>query len=287
MIVTVGSMKSGAGKSKAGRRACLGASPGRAGRVAGRRGQQTTIPLRAEAGRLPAPACVWFPNHRMLGPQMRSQARRDEVVVLDAGGRYNLALRTAVQLCDVLLVPVRTRSSDVWALADMVQVIDEVSATREGLRAYAVPNAAAPGVSPPNAQEAAVAEFPQFTLLDRTIRQRKALAIALGFGLAVDELTPRDPKACCEIADLTNIVRADAVPIRRISNGNANHQAGGEAGRPPAEAGAQGVMRESRADHRDAAPGDFDRIERLARDARMTRPGLLNLFVHRGLEPGL
>jgi hypothetical protein len=136
MIVTVGSMKSGAGKSKAGRRACLGASPGRAGRVAGRRGQQTTIPLRAEAGRLPAPACVWFPNHRMLGPQMRSQARRDEVVVLDAGGRYNLALRTAVQLCDVLLVPVRPRSADVWALADMAQVIDEVSATREGLRAY-------------------------------------------------------------------------------------------------------------------------------------------------------
>jgi chromosome partitioning protein len=168
MIVTVGSMKSGAGKSKAGRRACLGASPGRAGRVAGRRGQQTTIPLRAEAGRLPAPACVWFPNHRMLGPQMRSQARRDEVVVLDAGGRYNLALRTAVQLCDVLLVPVRPRSADVWALADMAQVIDEVSATREGLRAYAVLNAADPGVSPANAQEAAVTEFPQFTLPDRT-----------------------------------------------------------------------------------------------------------------------
>ena len=221
---------------------------------------QTAIALRAEAGRLPAPACVWFPDHRVLGPQMRSQARRYEDVVLDVGGRDNLTLRTAVQLCDVLLVPVRPRSADVWALADMAQVIDEVSATREGLRVYAVLNAADPGVSPANAQAAAaIAEFPQFTLLDTPIRQRKALAIALGFGLAVDELTPRDPKACTEIANLTNIVFADAVPMQRISNGNANHQAGGEAGRTTAQAGAQGGdARESRADHRDAAAGDAE-----------------------------
>ena len=264
MIVTVGSTKGGAGKSTLA--VALALARARAGRdgllVDGdqQATAQTAIALRAEAGRLPAPACLWFPDHRMLGPQMRSQARRYEDVVLDVGGRDNLALRTAVQLCDVLLVPVRPRSADVWALADMAQVIDEVSATREGLRAYAVLNAADPGVSPANAQAAtAVAEFPQFTLLDTPIWQRKALAIVLGFGLAVDELTPRDPKACSEIADLTNIVFADAAPIRRISMAMQITKPMAKPAGPPAQAGAQGGdARESRADHRDAAAGDAE-----------------------------
>jgi predicted DNA-binding protein len=34
-------------------------------------------------------------------------------------------------------------------------------------------------------------------------------------------------------------------------------------------------------------PETLDRIERLARGAGMTRAGLINLFIHRGLEAGL
>lgn len=216
MIVTVGSTKGGAGKSTL----AVALARCRAGRdvllVDGdqQATAQTAITLRASAGRQPSPSCVWFPDHRVLGLQMRSRAGRYEDVVLDVGGRDGLSLRTAVQLCDVLQVPVRPRSADVWALADMAQVIDEVRATRDGPRAYAVLNAADPGVSPANKQAAAaIAELQQFTLLDTPIRQRKALAIALGFGLAVDELTPRDGKACAEIAALAGIVFADELSM--------------------------------------------------------------------------
>jgi chromosome partitioning protein len=228
MIVTVGSTKGGAGKSTLAVQLALARS--RAGRdvllvdADQQATSQSAIALRAEAGRLPAPACVWFPDHRVLGPQMRQQARRYEDVILDVGGRDSHTLRTAVQLCDLALVPVRPRS------ADMAKVVDEVRALRDGLRVYAVLNFADPGISPANREAAAaVAEFPQFTLIDAPIRQRKALAIALGFGLAVDELAPRDAKACEEIATLTSIVFADAIPSRRISNGNADHQAGAQA----------------------------------------------------------
>jgi chromosome partitioning protein len=70
---------------------------------------------------------------------MRQQARRYQDVVIDVGGRDSHTLRTAVQICDVVLVPVRPRSADVWALSDMAAVIDEVRATRERpLLAYAV-----------------------------------------------------------------------------------------------------------------------------------------------------
>src|SRR6478752_6070258 len=106
MIVTVGSTKGGAGKSTLA--VALALARVRAGRdvllVDGdqQATAQTAIALRAEAGRLPAPACVWFPDHRVLGPQMRSQARRYEDVVIDVGGRDSHTLRAAVQLCDVL-----------------------------------------------------------------------------------------------------------------------------------------------------------------------------------------
>jgi chromosome partitioning protein len=78
---------------------------------------------------------------------------------------------------------------------------------RDGLRAYAVLNAADPGTSSDNADAAtALADFPQLTLLNAPIRRRKAFANATGLGISVDELTPRDPKACDEIAALVGCV---------------------------------------------------------------------------------
>jgi chromosome partitioning protein len=195
---------------------------------------------------------------------MRQQARRYQDVVIDVGGRDSHTLRTAVQICDVVLVPVRPRSADVWALSDMAAVIDEVRANRERpLLAYAVLNFADPGgfVSQPRGRPpAALAEFPQFTLIDAPIRQRKALAIALGFGLSVEELTPRDVKACEEIATLIDIVFTDAIPSQGISNGNADHQAETEAGGAvrAGKRAARSDARQPRADHRDVAAGDVE-----------------------------
>jgi chromosome partitioning protein len=231
MIVTVGSTKGGAGKSTLAVQLALARS--RAGRdvllVDGdqQATAQTAMTLRAEAGRTPSPACVWFPDHRVMGPQMRQQARRYQDVILDVGGRDSHTLRTAVQLADVVLVPVRPRSADVWALTDMAAVIDEVRSVRDGLAVYAVLNFADPGVSPANREAAAaIIALPQFTLIEAPVCQRKALAVALGNGLGVEELTPRDGKACEEIATLTGIVFANAIPVRRILNGNADNQTG-------------------------------------------------------------
>jgi hypothetical protein len=88
-----------------------------------------------------------------------------------------------------------------------------------------------PGVPSANREAAtAIVAFPQFTLIEAPVCQRKALAVALGNGLSVEELTPRDGKACEEIATLTGIVFANAIPSRRILNGNADHQAGAKTG---------------------------------------------------------
>jgi hypothetical protein len=143
----------------------------------------------------------------------------------------------------------------------MAAVIDEVRATRDGLAALAVLNFADPGVSPANREAtAAIAEFPQFTLIEAPICQRKALAIALGHGLSVEEMTPRDGKACEEVAALTNIVFANAITSRGISNGNADHQTSSEAGgRGDGGPGTQGGdARQSGADHPDPPARDAE-----------------------------
>jgi hypothetical protein len=51
------------------------------------------------------------------------------------------------------------------------------------------------------------------TWLDTPIRRRKAIANASGLGLAVEELTPLDDKACAEMAALVRTYR-----YRRLAN---------------------------------------------------------------------
>jgi chromosome partitioning protein len=64
---------------------------------------------------------------------------------------------------------------------------------------------------------AALADFPQLSLLDAPIRRRKAFANATGQGLSVDELVPPDPKASNELAALLGKVLSYA--DRAVING--------------------------------------------------------------------
>ncbi|MBV8705217.1 MAG: hypothetical protein JO118_16070 [Acetobacteraceae bacterium] len=65
-------------------------------------------------------------------------------------------------------------------------------------------NVADPGASGDNVEAAAaLADYPLLGLLDAPIRRRKAFANAVGLGLSVEEMTPRDPKACEELMQLT------------------------------------------------------------------------------------
>lgn len=142
-----------------------------------------------------------YPDGTTLRSQLQHQAGKFDEVVIDAGGRDSTALRAALVLSDVLLVPFQPRSYDVWALGDMAALVDEARAVRDGLRCYAVLNCADPGTaSADNAEAAAaVADVPQFEYLATPLRRRKAFANAAGSGLCVLELRPQDTKASAEL----------------------------------------------------------------------------------------
>lgn len=210
MIITVGNTKGGVGKTT------LAVNLAIARALAGRdvwlidgdrQGTaQTAIGIRADAGHVPGIACATYPDGPTLRTQVQQQAAKFDDVIIDAGGRDSTALRAALVLSDVLLVPFQPRSYDVWALNDIAALVDEARSVRDGLRAVAILNCADPGeASTDNAEAAAaVADIPQFEYLDTPIRRRKAFANAAGQGLSVLELKPTDKKALEELNALVN-----------------------------------------------------------------------------------
>lgn len=208
MIVTVGNTKGGVGKTTiAVNLAIARALSGREVWLidGDRQGTaQTAISIRAEAGHTPGIACASYPDGPTLRVQVQQQASKFDDVIIDAGGRDSTALRAALVLSDVLLIPFQPRSYDVWALIDIAALVDEARSVRDGLRCYAVLNCADPGEhSTDNAEAAAaVGEVPQFVYLPTPLRRRKAFANAAGAGLSVLELKPQDAKASDEIKAL-------------------------------------------------------------------------------------
>jgi len=210
MIITVGNTKGGVGKTTL----ALNIAIARA--LAGRdvwlidgdrQGTaQAAISIRADSGHQPGIACATYPDGPTLRAQVQQQAKKFDDIVIDAGGRDSTALRAALTLSDVLLVPFQPRSFDVWALDDIAGLIDEVRSVRDGLRAYAVLNCADPGESSSDNAEAAaaVANVAQFEYLATPVRRRKSFANAAGQGLSVLEIKPTDKKACDELNALVH-----------------------------------------------------------------------------------
>jgi chromosome partitioning protein len=214
MIVTVGHTKGGVGKTTLA--VNLAIARALAGRDvwlidADRQGTaQRAIAIRSEAGHLPGVACAHYPDGATLRGQLQHQKHKWQDIIIDVGGRDSTALRAAIILADVLLVPFQPRSYDVWSLEDIAALIEEARALHD-FQAYAVLNLAdpeRPGLKTSDNREAAEAvnDLPGLRYLPTPIGDRKAFANAGGQGLSVLEGRPKDSKACEELNALVSAV---------------------------------------------------------------------------------
>ena len=168
---------------------------------------QTALALRDANDPKVGIACASYPNGAMLVKQVQRQKDKWDTIVIDVGGFDSTAMRAALLVCDVLIVPFQPRTFDTWSLSQMATLIDEVSVTRGEFPVYAILNSADPGNTSDNRDsEQAIEDFPRMKFLDCPLCRRKAFANASGFGLAVSELKTKDPKAIAEVRNLVEAI---------------------------------------------------------------------------------
>lgn len=168
---------------------------------------QTALAIRDSQEIDPIIACAAYTDASQMRAQIKLQKDNWDTIIIDVSGVDSSALRTALAICDVLLVPFQPRSFDVWGLSQIGELIAEVQDFREGFPVYAFLNGADPQMSRDNLDaEAALQDFPQMSFIDTPIRRRKSIANACGMGLGVEEMRPKDFKAVFEFKALLKAV---------------------------------------------------------------------------------
>jgi chromosome partitioning protein len=70
-----------------------------------------------------------------LRTQAKQLARKYADIVIDVGGRDTGSLRAALTVADVVLIPVKPRSFDLWGVDQTVALVREAPEVNEELRA--------------------------------------------------------------------------------------------------------------------------------------------------------
>jgi len=206
MIVTVGGIKGGSGKTTvATNLAIIRALDGRDVLLIDADDQETAsdfTALRSEARSDGA----GYTGIKLTGPAVRTEtqklsAKYDDIII-DTGGRDTTSQRAALSISDVLLVPFVPRSFDVWTIEKVSALVDEMRAANPDLRAYTFINRADPRGSDNEDAADVLRDTSALVLLDARLRQRKAFGNAAAEGAAVTELRSQDAKASEEITAL-------------------------------------------------------------------------------------
>jgi chromosome partitioning protein len=140
--------------------------------------------------------------------QMKS--RFDDVIV-DAGGRDSVELRSAMVIAERMVMPVRPSQFDTWTLGPMIRLVNEARALGNELTPILVINASSPNPQVKEAEELAkgLAEYEEFYISPAVLCDRIAYRRAVIDGMCVLEMPSPDQKAVAELKALYKVVFDD------------------------------------------------------------------------------
>jgi len=150
--------------------------------------------------------------------QVRQLAPKYSHVVIDVGGRDTGSLRAALTISDMVLIPVKPRSFDLWGVDQTAVLVKEAREINDGLRAIAVLNEADAQGKDNEAAMEALAEVEGVETAPMFIVRRKAFPDAAASGLSVLEY--ENPKARDELMQLVAYLFGSTSDIGVQSHGN-------------------------------------------------------------------
>ena len=140
-------------------------------------------------------------------------SRRYEHILIDAGGRDSVELRSALSVCEKIYIPLQAAQFDIWTLSVMDKLVADARIFNQNLDARVIINRASTNPKVSETQEALeLQEELQNLLFSKVIvRERSAFRKAAKRGLSVCELSSKDadPKAEQEITALYQEIFGD------------------------------------------------------------------------------
>jgi chromosome partitioning protein len=166
-----------------------------------------------------APVVHGMQNHGRVAASVRDAARRYDDVVIDAGGRDSEALRSAMTVADVMVLPLCPAQFDLWSASRMERLVDEARAFHPRLIALVVLNRASTNWANREVDEALafLGDARGLSLAKSVLHDRKAFRTATAEGLATFELGARARQAADEAWSLYAELRALATPSKRVA----------------------------------------------------------------------
>jgi len=208
MILTVGGIKGGCGKSLISTNLCV---------MRAKLGKRVLLVDADEQGS----ASDWSDQRIASGVEtpwttirLKAAAVRSEVmklakdyddIIIDCGGRDTSSLRAALTVSDTFLVPFQPKSFDIWTSDKVSTLAQEAIALNDRLQAYAFINCGNTRGSDNEDAQKILSNIEGISLLPATITMRKAFSNATAEGLGIIEIKG-DPKAIAEMRALHDMV---------------------------------------------------------------------------------
>lgn len=206
MLVVVGGIKGGAGKTiTATNLAVLRAAAGHDVLLVDGDDQESTTQWAATRSETLGDA------NRITAIQLTGKSIRAELlkltpkyydIIVDVGGRDTTTQRAVLTCADVAVLPFPPRGPDIWTLEKVTEMLSEVRAVNEGLRACAFINRADAQGADNDLAANLLAKGEGIELLPFRVGNYKAFPNAFVEGLGVAELKPKHAEALAGITGL-------------------------------------------------------------------------------------
>jgi chromosome partitioning protein len=146
---------------------------------------------------------------RGLFEEIKDLSKRYENIIIDAGGRDSIELRSAMTVADKIFIPLQASQFDVWTIAAMDNLVSLAKPMNPKLKAFLIINRAStnPSVSEAKDVMELFEDIEHLKILNCIIRDRIAYRKAAQRGLAVFEIDQPDVKSIQEIENFYKEVR--------------------------------------------------------------------------------